>query len=83
MNSISSQLPRGEQLIINFLSENGGEFSRPQKYMAKAIGYRRDYTNELLQQMLIKGLIAMDYRIGVDSRLKVISLVGKGEQANG
>lgn len=82
MNSIAHQLPRGESLIIKYLQDNGSEFTRPQKYIAKAIGYSRPVTNIFIKRLEKKGLLIVEQRIGDDARLKVITLA-KGVQANG
>lgn len=75
MNSIAHQLSRKERLIVQYLEAlPNREFLGRQKFIAKAIGYTREEVNRGLRSLVAKGVVNLDYRIGVDARLKVISL---------
>jgi hypothetical protein len=80
---VSNHLPRGERLIVEFLkTQPNGTFSLPQKYLAQSIGYRRDTTNQFLKSLLSKKIITKEKKVGVDTRLKVITLIDFGGNDN-
>lgn len=80
---VSNYLPRGERLIVEFLkTQPNGTFSLPQKFLARAIGYRRDTTNQFLKSLLSKNIITKEKTVGIDTRLKVITLIDFGGNKN-
>ena len=73
-SSLSNDLTRGQKLIIKYLQDLG-EFSKPQKVIANAIGYTREGVNRNIKKLEKLGIVKVEHRIGVDPHLVVISLV--------